>query len=94
MTFMVKALSRLSICSQEKFITRYEIPVMQTVYFFNQAVLRTAHVARDQVPLRSHLQIPFIGKSRIPGSRDPNIQKIWRYEWDSSQRLLTHRSAG
>lgn len=73
MTCLVKALSRLSIRSHEKFIIRFEIPVMQAVYFFNQTIVRAAHVARDQVPLRNCLQIPFIGKSRVLGSRDPNV---------------------
>ncbi len=94
MTFWAKMLGRLSVHPQEKFILGREIPIAQAVNVPDQTAIRPAHVARDQVPLRRYLQIRLIRLSQSFGSLNSNVENIWRYEWDSSQRLLPHRSAG
>ncbi len=94
MTFWMKALGCLSVRSQKKLITGHKAPVMQAIYIFDHAMIQAAHVARDQVPLRRTLQIRFTRLSQSLGSRKSNVENIWRHEWDSSQRLLPHRSAG
>ncbi len=94
MTFWVKTLGCLSVRSQKKLIAGHKVPVMQAIYIFDHAVIRAAQVARDHVPLQRILQIRYIRLSQSLGSRNSNVENIWRYKWDSSQRLLPHHSAG
>ncbi len=94
MTFWVQTPGRLSVRSQEKFFTGLTALAMQTIHLFDHALIRAVHTARDHVPLRRTLQIRFTRLSQSLGSRNSNVENIWRYKWDSSQRLLPHHSAG
>jgi hypothetical protein len=94
MTFWLKMLGRLSIRPQGKFILGFKTPLAQAVNLLDRTAVRAVHVARDQVPLRRTLQIRFARLSQSFGRLNSMVENIWRYEWDSSQRLLRHLSAG